>query len=239
MLRVYACISGSMISGWCCVAGTICLLAAFTAFSIFEQARRAERRRRAWTALAGFVAGTGIWATHFIAMLAYRPNLPIGYDLPLTLLSIAAAVLVTGAGWAAALRSGALGTLAAGTVIGAGIGTMHYIGMAAVKLPGRFVWDEALVAASLADRHRAQRRRPRRAPPPAAGRCRGGRPCSSPSPFAASTSPPWRAARIFPDPRLGRARLGDRQRHAGLARGRRWRWSSSPSASWWCCSTAS
>jgi diguanylate cyclase (GGDEF)-like protein/PAS domain S-box-containing protein len=149
MLRVYACITGEHDIRLVLVAGTICLLAAFTAFSIFEQARRAERRAWAWTGLAGFVAGTGIWATHFIAMLAYRPNLPIGYDLPLTLLSIAAAVLVTGAGWTAALRSGRFGTLVAATMIGAGIGTMHHIGMAAVKLPGRFAWDPTLVLVSL------------------------------------------------------------------------------------------
>ncbi|HEX8623267.1 MAG TPA: MHYT domain-containing protein, partial [Allosphingosinicella sp.] len=95
MLRVYACVTGEHDIRLVLVAGALCLLAAFTAFSIFEQARRAERRRWAWTALAGFVAGTGIWATHFVAMLAYRPHLPIGYDLNLTLASIAAAVLVT------------------------------------------------------------------------------------------------------------------------------------------------
>jgi diguanylate cyclase (GGDEF)-like protein len=149
MLRVYACITGEHDFRLVLVAGTICLLAAFTAFSIFEQARRAERRPWAWTALAGFVAGTGIWATHFVAMLAYRPNLPIGYDLPLTLLSIAAAVTITGAGWTAALRSGSFGTLAGGLLIGVGIGTMHYAGMAAVKLPGRFAWDGTLVLASV------------------------------------------------------------------------------------------
>jgi diguanylate cyclase (GGDEF)-like protein/PAS domain S-box-containing protein len=149
MLRVYACITGEHDLRLVLVAGTICLLAAFTAFSIFEQARRARRRPWAWTALAGFVAGTGIWATHFLAMLAYRPNLPIGYDLGLTLLSIAAAVVITGAGWTAALGGGRLGTPVAGTAIGAGIGTMHYVGMAAVNLPGRFAWDEAMVLASL------------------------------------------------------------------------------------------
>ncbi|HYJ84156.1 MAG TPA: EAL domain-containing protein [Allosphingosinicella sp.] len=131
------------------VAGALCLLAAFTAFSIFEQARRAGRRPWAWTLLAGFVAGTGIWATHFIAMLAYRPHLPIRYDLPLTLISIAAAVTITGAGWTAALRNGRFATLAAGLLIGAGIATMHYAGMAAVKLPGRFAWDDSLVLVSV------------------------------------------------------------------------------------------
>ncbi len=53
MLRVYACITGEHDFRLVLVAGTICLLAAFTAFSIFEQARRAERRPWAWTALAG------------------------------------------------------------------------------------------------------------------------------------------------------------------------------------------
>ena len=150
MLRVYACVTGEHDFRLVLVAGTICLLAAFTAFSIFEQARRAERRRLAWAGLAGFVAGTGIWATHFVAMLAYRPNLPIGYDLSLTLLSIGAAVTTTGAGWAIAIHGTRRATLAGGAVIGAGIGTMHYLGMAAVKLPGRFVWDETMVIVSLA-----------------------------------------------------------------------------------------
>ncbi|MGZ8353259.1 MAG: EAL domain-containing protein [Allosphingosinicella sp.] len=171
MLRVYACITSEHDFRLVLVAGTICLLAAFTAFSLFEQARQAKHRPWAWTALAGFVAGTGIWATHFVAMLAYRPNLPIGYDLSLTLLSIAAAVTITGVGWTAALRGGRFGTLVAGLLIGVGIGTMHYAGMAAVKLPGRFAWDGTLVlvsvilgialsAAALAE----HRRRPRALP---------------------------------------------------------------------------
>ena len=37
-------------------------------------------RRPAWLVAAGFVSGTGIWSTHFLAMLAYEPHLPIGYD---------------------------------------------------------------------------------------------------------------------------------------------------------------
>jgi diguanylate cyclase (GGDEF)-like protein/PAS domain S-box-containing protein len=148
MLRVYACITGEHDFRLVLVAGAICLLAAFTAFSIFEQARRARRRPRAWTALAGFVAGTGIWATHFLAMLAYRPNLPTGYDFLLTFVSIAAAIVITGGGWTLALRGGRFATLVAGTAIGAGIGTMHYAGMAALKVPGRLAWDETMVAVS-------------------------------------------------------------------------------------------
>jgi diguanylate cyclase (GGDEF)-like protein len=149
MLRVYSCIAGEHDFRLVLVAAAICLLASFTAFSIFEQARRAPARRLAWVGLAGFVAGTGIWATHFIAMLAYEPHLPVGYDLRLTLLSIAAAVVITGGGWWVALRGGRRETLVGGALVGAGISTMHYLGMSAVNLPGRFVWDPTLVAVSI------------------------------------------------------------------------------------------
>ena len=149
MLRVYSCIVSEHNLWLVLVAGLICALAAFTAFSIFEQARQAKRRHFAWLALAGFVSGTGIWSTHFVAMLAYQPDIPIGYDLDLTLLSIAAAIVVTGAGWFVAAGGGLKATLLGGAVIGAGIGTMHYIGMAAVKLSGHMVWDERFVVVSV------------------------------------------------------------------------------------------
>jgi diguanylate cyclase (GGDEF)-like protein len=149
MLRVYACITQEHDFRLVLVAGGICLLAAFTAFSIFEQGRRASVRRWAWVALAGFIAGTGIWATHFVAMLAYQPHLPVGYDLNLTLVSIAAAMLITAGGWWAALSKRPRPALLGGAAVGAGISAMHYLGMAAVKMPGRFAWDPTLVCVSV------------------------------------------------------------------------------------------
>ena len=149
MLRVYACIVGEHDLRLVVLAGLICFLAAFTAFSIVEQARRADRRRLAWLVAAGFVSGTGIWSTHFLAMLAYEPHLPIGYDPGLTLVSVIAAMATGGMGWWLSLRPERWAPLAAGGVIGAGIATMHYIGMSAVNLAGRFIWDRNLVVASL------------------------------------------------------------------------------------------
>jgi diguanylate cyclase (GGDEF)-like protein len=149
MLRVYACITQEHDFRLVLVAGGICLLAAFTAFSIFEQGRRASVRRWAWVALAGFIAGTGIWATHFIAMLAYQPHLPVGYDLNLTLVSIGAAMLITAGGWWAALSKRSRPALLGGAAVGAGISAMHYLGMAAVKMPGRFAWNPTLVCVSV------------------------------------------------------------------------------------------
>jgi diguanylate cyclase (GGDEF)-like protein/PAS domain S-box-containing protein len=149
MLRVYACIAGEHDYRLVLVAGVICLLAAFTAFAIYEQARMAQRHRIGWTALAGFVAGTGIWATHFVAMLAYRPNLPVGYDLPLTILSILAAMLISGAGFALALSGRRGAAVGGGLTIGSGLATMHYLGMAALQMPARIEYDGVMVAASL------------------------------------------------------------------------------------------
>ena len=149
MLRVYTCIVHEHDLRFVLLAGLICLLAAFTSFSIFERARFSENRRLAWLALAGFVSGTGIWSTHFVAMLAYQPQLPIGYDIGRTLLSIAAAVLLTGTGWWVAVRGKGRFPLLGGAIIGAGIGTMHYIGMSAVKLAVWISWNQTYVAVSV------------------------------------------------------------------------------------------
>ena len=149
MLRVYTCLTAEHDFRLVLVAAVICLLSAVTAFAILERARDAGKRRAVWLALAGFVSGTGIWSTHFIAMLAYQPNLPVGYDPQLTLLSVAIAVVITGAGWWIALRGGRLDPLVGGAVVGSGIGTMHYTGMSAVELAGWIVWDQAYVIASV------------------------------------------------------------------------------------------
>jgi diguanylate cyclase (GGDEF)-like protein len=65
------------------------------------------------------------------------------------LLSIAAAILINGAGWWTALRGTRHAGLAGGAIVGVGIGTMHYIGMSAAKVPGLIVWDRSFVIASV------------------------------------------------------------------------------------------
>ena len=70
MLQVYTCIVQEHDFRLVVVAGILCLLSAITAFTILERARAGHNRRAAWLALAAFVSGTGIWSTHFVAMLA-------------------------------------------------------------------------------------------------------------------------------------------------------------------------
>jgi diguanylate cyclase (GGDEF)-like protein/PAS domain S-box-containing protein len=149
VLQVYSCIVHEHDLRYVLVAGFICVLAMFTAVSLSDQARSRSRRRPAWIALTGFVSGAGIWATHFIAMLAYRSELAIEYDVRLTLASIVAAVTVTGLGWAVALLPRRFAPAFGGAIIGAGIGAMHSLGMAALDISGIEIWQPTMVAASL------------------------------------------------------------------------------------------
>src|SRR5262245_2790918 len=81
------------------VAAVVCLLASLAAVNMFNRARATAGKARAiWIVAAGVATGIGIWATHFVAMLAYEPGLPIAYDVTLTALSLVAAALITGSG---------------------------------------------------------------------------------------------------------------------------------------------
>jgi PAS domain S-box-containing protein len=133
------------------LAVLICFLTSLAAINLFHRARAASGRTRlAWLATAGITTGCGIWATHFIAMLAYEPGIPVAYNVGLTALSLMAAAAVTSIGFAVSLAMpGLWAALVGGVVVGAGVGAMHYTGMWAVEVPGRIAWDLPLVTASV------------------------------------------------------------------------------------------
>src|SRR5215471_11665846 len=107
MLRVLACITQDHDWRLAILAGVICLFACFAALSLLARAATTQgRQRRIWLAVTAAVTGSGVWATHFVAMLAFRPNLPMGYDIALTILSVFAAMIVTGGGFAVSLVAG-------------------------------------------------------------------------------------------------------------------------------------
>ncbi|WP_162901413.1 MHYT domain-containing protein [Breoghania sp. L-A4] len=108
----------------------------------------------AWKVRFGAAAvslGVAIWAMHFIGMLAVRLDIPVGYDVLLTLVSALVAALVVGAGLCCGrvLRLGRWSLGIGGAAMGAGIAGMHYIGMAA--LTGvTCTFDPVMVSASVA-----------------------------------------------------------------------------------------
>ena len=107
--------------------------------------------RQIWLGVAATASGFGIWATHFIAMLAFAPGIPSGYNVALTLLSLVAAIVLTGIGLGVALSRTLPGaSWLGGAIVGGGIAAMHYTGMAAFEIQGRIVWDPVLVVVSIA-----------------------------------------------------------------------------------------
>ncbi|WP_411033250.1 EAL domain-containing protein [Shinella sp. BYT-45] len=152
MFRILTCLTVEHDLRLVLLAAFICFLSCFVAVTLAQRARVAEGMARTlWLGAAGTSSGFGIWATHFIAMLAYDPGVVMGYDMALTLVSLAVAIVVTTVGLAlATCISGTSAVVAGGLVLGAGITSMHYIGMSAVELPGTIHWDSAYVLASVA-----------------------------------------------------------------------------------------
>jgi len=151
MLSVVDCFARAHDLWLVALAAGISILASMTAVELLHHARKAAGRLCAvWLGVAAVAGGSGIWATHFVAMLAYEPGLPTGYDVTLTALSLVYAVVLTGAGMTVALvPTVPRAPMVGGAILGSGIAAMHYTGMAAYEIAGRIVWDPALVAASV------------------------------------------------------------------------------------------
>jgi diguanylate cyclase (GGDEF)-like protein/PAS domain S-box-containing protein len=152
MFQVYTCLTVDHDWRLVVLAGVVCFLTSAVAISLFHRAQATiGRRQLVWLTLGAVAAGFGIWATHFIAMLAYDPAVGAGYNLVLTVLSLLIAILITGAGLGTALLDfGRWGAVVGGAIVGGGIAAMHYTGMMALELPGRITWAPNLVVASIA-----------------------------------------------------------------------------------------
>ncbi|MBR0871727.1 EAL domain-containing protein [Bradyrhizobium tropiciagri] len=152
MFRVFTCISGEHDWRLVLLAGLVCFAASVVAINIFHRAIASQARsRQIWIAIAGAAIGYGIWATHFIAMLAYEPGVPTGYSIALTAVSLAVAMVLTscGLGFAVSESGSRWRAPVGGAVIGAGIASMHYLGMWALEVPGHVVWSIDLVVTSI------------------------------------------------------------------------------------------
>lgn len=152
MLTVVGCLVESHDFRLVALAACICALSSLTTIFLVSRARRALAWAQAgWLAVAAAAGGFGIWATHFIAMLAYAPGVPGGYNVALTALSLVLAILFVGSGLSAAVLVGrTLAAVVGGAILGLGIAAMHYTGMAAYEVAGHKAWDPTMVAASLA-----------------------------------------------------------------------------------------
>jgi NO-binding membrane sensor protein with MHYT domain len=108
-------------------------------------------RRRLLLAGAAVSFAVAIWSMHFVGMLAVRLPFPVDYLVFPTLLSFLVCVIVVG-GAIYAISSGPLTLLRlalSSGLMGAGIFTMHYIGMSALHSSAHMLHAWGYVAASL------------------------------------------------------------------------------------------
>ena len=129
----------------------IAILASYTALYLASRVARGETVARLWLMVGAAAMGMGIWATHFIGMMAFSIGVPLRYDVGTTLASLGLAILGSGAAlWAAGRRQiGLVATVNSALLMGGSIVAMHYVGMAAIQIVPMIGYRPLLVAASV------------------------------------------------------------------------------------------
>ncbi|MDP3744988.1 MAG: PAS domain S-box protein [Methylotenera sp.] len=105
---------------------------------------------RYWIFAGSLVMGVGIWAMHFIGMLAFHGPVPLAYDISITISSLLVAVLASYVALYLLQKSIARQWLIVGVfVMGAGVVVMHYVGMAAIKMEPPITYNPVIVGFSV------------------------------------------------------------------------------------------
>ncbi|TVR06155.1 MAG: EAL domain-containing protein [Salinarimonadaceae bacterium] len=133
------------------LATGICALGILTAIVVAQHALQAETKasRRVWLLFAGAVTGLSVWTTQFTAMLGYRNDLDIGFDLAIASVSFLAAMTLAMAGWVLGFLSQPRGVLA-GVVIGVGIAIAHFLDVYAIRVAGNIALDHFVSISAVA-----------------------------------------------------------------------------------------
>jgi diguanylate cyclase (GGDEF)-like protein/PAS domain S-box-containing protein len=131
------------------------MLAMFASYAALDLAGRVTAAhgwgRAVWLGAGAAAMGLGIWAMHYVGMLALIMPIPVFYHLPIVLLSLLAAIAASGVALHVVSRTKLnLWQEAAGSlVMGSGIAAVHYIGMAAMRCSAVIVYDRRIVALSI------------------------------------------------------------------------------------------
>src|SRR5882672_3682745 len=131
------------------------LIAMFASYAALDLAGRVTAAggwtRAVWLLGGAGAMGTGIWSMHYIGMLAFILPIPVAYHWPTVLLSLLAAILASAValGVVSRQKMGTFRALAGSVLMGAGISSMHYIGMAAMRLPAVCQFNSFIVVLSV------------------------------------------------------------------------------------------
>ena len=155
MFRIYLCVVTQHDWRLLVSAALVCAVSACATFFLYARVPAGPPGLRAlWVGMTAMVAGSGIWTTHFVAMLAFKTGLPASYGPSATFGSLIIAVAGTAVGFAVASAKPASkgptwSTVGGGGIVGLGIALMHYVGMLGYRTEGVIQWDPAYVSASI------------------------------------------------------------------------------------------
>jgi len=131
----------------------VAILASYTALDLATRITASQgSAARSWLIGGACSMGLGIFSMHFVGMLAFSLPIPMGYDVPTTLLSMVIAIVVSGLALYIVSRDrlGVRNLLGGGILMGLGICSMHYSGMEAMQMQPHITYDAPLFAASVA-----------------------------------------------------------------------------------------
>jgi diguanylate cyclase (GGDEF)-like protein/PAS domain S-box-containing protein len=152
MLRVVGCITQNHDLRLVALACLVCLLATHTSVRLLNPRYHAEQ----WAGIihsgaAITVFSVGVWTTHFIGILAFRPDIPVSFNVPLCILSLALAIAGTTIAYTVRPRepNDKAAIVTSGLALAAAIGAMHFVGMRSLIVPGIVHYDPDLVIIAL------------------------------------------------------------------------------------------
>src|ERR1700676_3430865 len=152
MTQIGAPLAGSYDLRLVAISFLIGILASYVALDLAARVTAARGRvRRVWLMGGAISMGLGIWSMHFVGMLAFGLSLPVRYDLPTVLLSLLAAILASAVALYVASRKrlGRVDALVGSLVMGSGVASMHYLGMAAMRLSAACDYNPLLLGLSI------------------------------------------------------------------------------------------
>jgi two-component system, sensor histidine kinase and response regulator len=130
----------------------IAVLASYAALDLAGRVTSARGRARyVWLGGGAAAMGIGIWSMHYVGMLAFHLPVPVQYDWPTVLVSLLAAMIASAIALFVVSRDkmGLQQAAIASVFMGAAIAGMHYIGMAAMRLPAMCVYSPLIVTVSV------------------------------------------------------------------------------------------
>lgn len=130
----------------------VAIAASYAALDLTGRVTVARGRvRMAWLSGGAIAMGIGIWAMHFKGMLAFHLPVPVRYHWPTILAALLVGIFASAFALYVASRQKMSWreALTGSVIMGAAIAGLHYIGMAAMRLPAITRYSPLLVTASL------------------------------------------------------------------------------------------